>query len=90
LNILKIFVSIKKWFENAVKNLRPNYIRYLTLDSRILLICMSSQAFEISISRVYKFTSFSINNLNSDISINSKIFAELIIQNSNFIHNIKI
>ncbi|PKC50656.1 hypothetical protein RhiirA1_485683, partial [Rhizophagus irregularis] len=92
LNIFKVIISVEKWFETAVGTLKPEN-RYLLLNSNISasnferLIYMS--LFEIFIKNEVNLHTLEIEIISNIYNMYYDIILELILQNIDFIHNIK-
>ncbi|RGB27001.1 hypothetical protein C1646_769697 [Rhizophagus diaphanus] len=92
LNIFKVIISVEKWFETAIGTLKP-INRYLLLNSNISasnferLIYMS--LFEIFIKNVVNLHTLEIEIISNIYNMYYDVILELILQNTNFINNIK-
>ncbi|EXX68454.1 uncharacterized protein OCT59_021095 [Rhizophagus irregularis] len=94
INLLKVITSVGKWFEDSVRTLKPGN-RYFLQNLDILSESNFKRLIYISLFKTFIENEVNLNTLNIDIfTIYSyepyyDDIIVLILQNSNFIHNIK-
>ncbi|RGB40420.1 hypothetical protein C1646_753370 [Rhizophagus diaphanus] len=94
INLLKVITSVGKWFEDSVRTLKPEN-RYFLQNLDILSESKFKRLIYISLFKTFIENEVNLNTLNIDIFTISSYepyyndIIVLILQNSNFINNIK-